>query len=152
MTAKYYLLELAEMWEGIQCKKELHQEYLNMATSISVPTNEIKVKASHSHNGRFEKYGILAADIAKEIEQDEKDYYEHQYLIMNQIQALRDVDYIQILFKIYVQFKSIRQAAKEIKKNYQYIIKKHKNALEEFEKVHADVITEWERNRKGKRG
>lgn len=145
MTAKDYLLELAEMREDIQAKKELRQEYLEMAASTSAPVNEVRVQTSRSDNGRVERYGTLAADLAKEIEQDEQDYYQHQYLIVNQIHALHDINSIQILFKVYVKFKSIRQASKEMKMSYPYVIEQHKKAVEEFGKVHADAIADRER-------
>ena len=45
-----------------------------------------------------------------------------------------------MLFKVYVQFKSIRQAAKEMEMTYPYVIKQHKKALIMFEEVYADVL------------
>lgn len=147
MTAKEYLLELSEMQEDIQLEKELRQEYLDMATSISAPINEIRVQTSRSDNGKVERYGTLAADIAMKIEQDEQNYHQHQYLIVNQIHALHNVYYIQILFKVYVKFRSIKQAADEMKMTYQYVRDLHKKALEEFGNVHADVIAEWEKRK-----
>ena len=80
------------------------------------------------------------ADIAKEIEQDTQNYYERERIIVNQIQALHNIKYIKVLFKVYVQFKSIRQAAKEMEMTYPYVIKQHKKALIMFEEVYADVL------------
>lgn len=148
MTAKEYLSELAEMREDIQAEKELRQEYLEMAASTSAPINEVRVQTSRSDNGKVERYGTLAADIAMKIEQDEQNYYQRQYLIVNQIHALNNVYYIQILFKVYVKFRNIKQAAKEMKMTYHYVIELHKKALAEFGKVHADVIAE--RGKKGR--
>lgn len=140
MTAKEYLSELMEMREDIESKRELRQEYLDMATSTSIPMNEVRVQTSRSDNGKIERYGTLAADIAKEIEQDTQNYYQRERIIVNQIQALHNIKYIKVLFKVYVQFKSIRQAAKEMEMTYPYVIKQHKKALIMFEEVYADVL------------
>lgn len=42
MTAKEYLSELAEIREDIHSKRELRQEYLDMASSTSIPMNEVR--------------------------------------------------------------------------------------------------------------
>lgn len=147
VNAKEYLLELSEMREDIQSKKELRQEYLDMASSTSSPMNEVRVQMSRTDNGKVERYGTLAADLSREIAQDEQNYYEHKSRVVRQIYALHNVDYIKILFKVYVQNKSIRQASGEIGKTYKYIIQKHGDALIEFGRVYKDAIKEWE-NRK----
>lgn len=140
MTAKEYLSELAEMREDIQSKRELRQEYLDMASSTSIPMSEVRVQTSRSDNGRVERYGTLAADLIREIEQDEQNYYQHENTIIHQIHALQNIKYIKVLFKVYVQSKSIRQASKEMKMTYTYVLEQHKNALAEFEKMYADVL------------
>ena len=147
MTAKYYLSELSEMREGIQLEKELRQEYLDMATSIAAPIKEIRVQTSRSDNGKVERYGTLVADIDMKIERDEQKYYQHQFLIVNQIRALHNVYYIQVLFKVYVKFRNIKQVADEMKMSYPYVRDLHKKALAEFGKVHADVIADWKKGR-----
>lgn len=148
MTAKDYLLELAEMQDDIEAKKELRQEYLEMAASISAPMNEIRVQTSHVSDGKMENMTIMAADLAEEIEADATNYYEHQHLIMKQIHALHNVSYIQVLFKVYVQFKSIKVASDEMKMSYQYVRNIHKKALAAFGTCHADMLAERENNGK----
>lgn len=148
MTAKDYLSELAEMRDDIEAKKELRQEYLEMAASISAPVNEIRVQTSHVGGGKMEKMTIMAADLAEEIEADVMNYNEHQHLIMKQIHILHSVSYNQILFKVYVQFKSIKVASDEMKMSYQYVRNIHKKALVAFEEVHADMLAERGNNGK----
>lgn len=145
MNAKEYLSELAEMWEDIQSKRELRQEYLDMASSTFIPMNEVRVQTSRSDNGRVERYGTLAADLAREIEQDEQNYYQHENTIIHQIHALQNIKYIKVLFKVYVQSKNIRQAAKEMKMTYTYVLEQHKKALAEFEKIYADILQKCKR-------
>lgn len=149
MTAKDYLSELAEMRDDIEAKKELRQEYLEMAASTSAPVNEIRVQTSRGvGGGRMERMTTMAADLAEEIEADATNYYEHQHLIMKQIHALHNVSYNQILFKVYVQFKSIKQAAVEMEKAYSYVITLHKKALVAFGALHADMLAERGNNGK----
>lgn len=147
MTAKEYLMSLSEMKEELRMEKEMRQEYLDMAASTSIRMDEVRVQCSRSDNGRVERYGTLAADLSRKIEQVEFEYYEHQYTIIQQIRELREILYIQLLYKVYVQFKSIRRAAKEMGMAYNYIIKKHGDALEKFNLLHRNAIADWEKGK-----
>lgn len=59
--------------------------------------------------------------------------------IISEIRGLHVNNYVQVLFKVYVQFKSIRQAAKEMKKSYAYVIELHKKALSMFEETYKNL-------------
>jgi hypothetical protein len=140
MTAKEYLTELEEMRDDIQAKRDLVQEYLELATSISAPVNEIRVQTSRSNNGKVAQYGTLAANLEREIDQDVQNYFQFQDTVIRQIREIRNIIYIKILLRVYVQFKSIRKASMEMGMTYNYIIGMHKKALKEFEKIHADAL------------
>lgn len=59
--------------------------------------------------------------------------------IISEIRGLHVVNYINVLYKIYVQFKSIRQVSKEIKKSYAYTLELHKKALAAFEETYKNL-------------
>lgn len=59
--------------------------------------------------------------------------------IIKEIRGLHDKRYIQVLTKIYVQFKSVKNAAQEMKLSYSYTIDLHNRALEAFEKTYDNL-------------
>ena len=60
--------------------------------------------------------------------------------IIKEIRGLHDKDYIQVLFKVYVQFKSLKVAAREMKRSYNYVLDIHKKALQAFEETYPNLI------------
>ncbi|MEY8393139.1 hypothetical protein D3Z36_11905 [Lachnospiraceae bacterium] len=141
MTAKEYLSELQFMKTRIGQLQEQKQMFLEMATSITAPVNPVKVQTTPKVDRMADAVAKMA-DIEKHIDEEVAAYYEHECQVMQQIQALHKVKYVQMLFKVYVQNKSIYVAAKEIDISYTYAIEIHKKALAEFEKVHADMLNE----------
>ena len=59
--------------------------------------------------------------------------------IIEQIRGLHQNNYIQVLYKVYVQFKSLRTAAKEMKVSYSYVIELHQKALSCFEETYTNL-------------
>ena len=59
--------------------------------------------------------------------------------VIKQIQGIHNTHYIQLLFKVYVQFKTLKVAADEMKMSYQYIRNVHKKALAAFESTYANL-------------
>lgn len=59
--------------------------------------------------------------------------------IIKEIRELRNPYYIQVLFKMYVQFKNIKVAAAEMGMSYPYVRDLHKKALKEFERTYKNL-------------
>lgn len=59
--------------------------------------------------------------------------------IISEIRGLRDKNYIQVLYKVYVQFKTVKQASKEMKKSYNYTVELHNKALAAFEETYKNL-------------
>lgn len=59
--------------------------------------------------------------------------------IIREIRGLRVKNYIQVLYKIYVQYKSVKVAAQEMKKSYSYTIDLHNKALRAFESQYPNL-------------
>ncbi|MCD8042445.1 MAG: DUF1492 domain-containing protein [Tannerellaceae bacterium] len=144
MTAKEYLSELYAMETMLECQRERYRECIDCATSTTIPINQVKVQSSKSDNGRIEKYMTMAADIEQDINQAESDYYNYKYKLMKLIQGMHNTHYMQILFKVYIQFKSVYQASKEMDLSYSYVVALHKKALKAFEDMYADKMIECE--------
>ena len=140
MTAKEYLQQLEVRKCAVECKQEMVQEYRDKAMNTTATLQEIKVQTSHSRRSDVEDMSVKAADMIQAIEADTMKYYDFQHMVINQIQELSNKHYIQLLFKVYVQFKSVKIAASEMGMSYQYVRDLHKKALKAFEKIHADVL------------
>lgn len=60
--------------------------------------------------------------------------------IIREIRELRDFYYVQVLFKVYVQFKSLKVTSQEMKRSYNFVLDIHKKALVAFEETHKNLI------------
>jgi hypothetical protein len=139
MTAKEYLSQLQINRVRIEQKQEQLQMFLDMATSITAPINDVHVQTSSSPD-RMANAVIRAADKEKEINQEINDLVIKESKIIHEIQSLHNVKQVQLLFKVYVQFKTIKIAAYEMGVAYSYAVELHKKALKAFEEIHADIL------------
>ncbi|MDY5988500.1 MAG: hypothetical protein SPJ11_02460 [Coprococcus catus] len=113
--------------------------YLEMATSITVPFNPVKVQTSRKVD-RIGDNTSKAADLGKRIDEEINILLNRQQETIKMIQSLHNADYMRVLFKVYVQFKSLKVTSQEMNKSYSYTIELHKKALAEFETVYADKL------------
>lgn len=141
MTAKEYLSELQLFNIRIEQLHEQKQMYLDMATSITAFINPVKVQSSYQTD-RMADAVSKAVDMDALIDEEINNLWRRKNEIIQQIQELHNSKYMQLLFKVYVQQKSIRGSAIEMDMSYAYVIELHKKALSEFEKVHADILAE----------
>jgi hypothetical protein len=139
MTAKEYLSQLQINRVRIEIMQEQRQMLLDMATSITAPINDVHVQTSSSPD-RMANAVIRAADKEKEINQEMNNLVVKEEQIINEIQSLHNVKQVQLLYKVYVQFKTIKIAACEIGVSYYYALELHKKALKAFEELHADIL------------
>ena len=113
--------------------------YMDMATSVNAPFNSVKVQTSRGVD-RIGDNVSKADEMANEIDEKIDDLWNRQQETIKMIQFLHNADYMRVLFKVYVQFKTVKQAAAEMNKSYSYTIELHKKALEAFETAHADKL------------
>ena len=133
MTAKEYLSELEEIKVKIQQLQEERQMYMEMAASISVSVNPVKVQ-DNSITDRVSLNTIKAADVDSKIDMEMRHLFNRTAQIIEQIRELRNALYIQILYKVYVQGKTLKESSVEMGRSYNYILASHKKALQAFEK------------------
>ena len=81
------------------------------------------------------KYQLI--DMENEINTDIDKLVNKRHCIINQINELQNVQYIEILYKRYVEYKDLKKIAKEMEYTYDYIRKIHVKALQNFEKRHT---------------
>ncbi len=141
MTAKEYLLELKLMKIKIKQLQEKRQMYLDRAVSITSVINPVKVQSGL----RVDKVSdnvIKAVDIDRQLETDIFTYLSRKNDVINKIQNLNCVVYMQILFKKYVEFKTLEVIAKEMDMSFSYVKHVHGKALAAFTEMYSNVLTD----------
>lgn len=104
------------------------------STSLqAVVINEDKVQTSPA----LDRLGNDVSEILEleeEIRQEIKRYNDIKHKIINEIHSLNNRLYIEILYKRYVEFKSLEEIAVEMNYSYQWIKSNHGYALLNFSK------------------
>lgn len=138
LSAKRYLGQLEIIDIKIQQKLEELNDLKSDACNIgSIDYGRERVQQSGNGDNlsrEVVRYVSLRDNIDTEI--DEFVNIKHQ--IIREIQSLNDSNYIQILFKIYVQYKSLKAASGEMKMSYQHARKIHREALDLFEEKYPE--------------
>lgn len=136
MNAKAYLSQL----KMIEIKiTDLETEAEMLRASVfdigSALSNDVKVSKSSSgeasYTGKIEKI----ADIEKQIELEKHNLLIKRNEIVNTIHSLNNPNYVAVLFKHYVEYKSLKQISKEMHYDYGYVRKLHGAALQGIYKI-----------------
>lgn len=138
LTAKQYLDQLRVIDTKINQKMEELADLMTAATStgaIDYSKDRVQTSPQNAQENRICKYVDLDAEINREIDE----FVDIKHRITKEIQELNVDYYIKILFKVYVQYKTVKDAANEIGLSYQYVRDLHKKALEAFEELHTDL-------------
>lgn len=138
LTAKQYLDQLRVIDTKINQKMEELADLMTAATStgaIDYSKDRVQISPQNAQENRICKYVDLDAEINREIDE----FVDIKHRVTKEIQELNVDYYIKILFKVYVQYKTVKDAANEIGLSYQYVRDLHKKALEAFEELHTDL-------------
>lgn len=139
LTAKEYLEQLAVINDQINQNLELLDEMKTDASSVSgIDYSRERVQTSTLGDKLCKdvtRYIAFNDHINEEIDL----FVNAKEQIIGEIRGLRDRNSINILFKVYVQFKSVKQASQEMKKSYNYAISLHNQALKTFEKTYKNL-------------
>ncbi len=138
LTAKQYLGQLKVIDTKINQKMEELACLMATATStgaIDYSKDRVQASPQNAQEKKICKYVDLDAEINLEI----NEFADIKHRVTKEIQELNVDYYIKILFKVYVQFKTVKDAADEIGLSYQYMRGLHKKALRAFEELHADL-------------
>lgn len=142
MTTKEYLSQLNRLETIINQKQAQLDELKQLANSIkSTDYSKEIVDSSKDSNVKFvydvEKIALLESEINQII----IDYTLKKGFIVNQIHTLSDVNSIEILYKRYIECKSLKDVSIELNYNYDYIRKLHRLSLSDFEKITQNNTT-----------
>ena len=138
LTAKQYLDQLRVIDTKINQKMEELADLMTAATStgaIDYSKDRVQTSPQNAQENRICKYVDLNAEINREIDE----FVNIKHRVTKEIQELNVDYYIKILFKVYVQYKTVKDTASEIGLSYQYVRDLHKKALKAFEELHTDL-------------
>lgn len=139
MKAKDYLKQLELLDEKINQKLFQVNELRQMAAaSGAVDYAKDRVQTSASGDSLCNsviRYISLEEEIDRQIDQ----FVDMKNQIINQIQGLKDVNHMKILFKRYVEFKRLEVIAVEMGYTYQYVREVHGHALAEFQRTYINL-------------
>lgn len=139
LSAREYLGQLEELDINIsQDLERLEEMKTDACNPGGIDYSRDRVQTSISGDklgGQVTRYVTFNEYINAEIDR----FADAKEQIISEIRGLHNRNYIQLLFKVYVQFKSIKQAAAEMKKSYGYTIELHKQALSAFEETYKNL-------------
>ena len=134
MTAKEYLKQLQWLDIAINQKvKELDELYLKSRNTGSIDYSKERVQTSPSEDAPFVKLIEHIMELETEIDTEIDTFVDEKHKIINQIQALKNSDHISLLYKRYVEYKSLERICVEMNFSYDYIKHLHGYALQAFE-------------------
>ena len=136
MTAKEYLSGLRLLNIKIKHKLQEAEELRSLAFgTASLNSDSERVQTSPSGDGRqiilVNRYVDLEAEIQALVDK----YVVMKDEIINRIHQLEDARYVEVLFKRYVEGKTMRQIAEEMDYEYTSIYKIRKRAIAELDKL-----------------
>lgn len=134
MKAKEYLLQLQDIDIKVKHKLEEIEALKQLATSSGAVSDGERVQTSVSGD-KIPRIVAKYVDMENKINRDIDGYIDLKDKIINEIHSLKNKLYMDILFKRYVEFKSLEKIAVELGYSYIHIRRMHGYALLEFQKV-----------------
>lgn len=139
LSAKEYLEQLAVIDETINQDIERLDEMKEDATNTGgIDYSKVRVQTSLT-GGKIENDVVKYVTFNEHINREVDRFVDAKEQIIREIRGLHKADYIKVLFKVYVQYKSLKVAATEMKRSYQYVRELHKKALKEFERTYKNL-------------
>lgn len=147
MKAKEYLQQLQRLDIVINQKiKEVDDLRLKSRSVGSIDYSKERVQTSPSGDAPFVKLIGRIIDLEAEINAEIDAFVDEKHRIINQIQALKNSKYIEILYKHYVEFKRLEVVAVEMNFTYQYVVELHGYALKDFQTTYENLLNSYGEN------
>ena len=131
MTAKSYLQQVYWLYSNIKIKSqqldELRADTMGYK-AIDYAADNVQTSPSDRMANTVGRYADLEAVVRGMIDEY---YYKKDYII-NQITALDNAKYVEILYARYVEFKSLKKIAHEMSYEYKWACALHGRALKAF--------------------
>ena len=129
---KEYLRQLRRLEICIEQRQEELNRLRELIGSLSVNYDErVQHSSADGIPNEVARRIELEDDISRKIEQ----FLQLKHKIINEIQSLNDYTYSSILYKRYVEYKSLEEIAVEMNYSYNWARHLHGFALEEFRKA-----------------
>ena len=134
MKAKDYLKRL-ECFDTIirQKQQEITELRLTASSTGGFDYSKERVQSSPSGGAPFERPVLKIIELEQQINAEIDRFVDKKHKIINEIQSLNNSDYINLLYKRYVEYKSLEQICVEMNFSYDYIKHLHGYALKIFE-------------------
>ncbi len=140
MKAKEYLQQLKRLDTVINQKiKELEDLCAKYSGISGIDYSKGKIQTNPSGEASFVKMTDRKVDLEAEIRTEIDNFVNEKHKIINRIQALKNTDHINLLFKRYVEFKKFEVIAIEMNFTYQYVLELHGYALKAFEETYKNL-------------
>lgn len=134
MTAKQYLSQIEILDRRIQNKLSEEYQLRSLATNVSVSNNSERVQTS----GSGDRIGNIVAkivDVQSETEKLVDEYLKQRSDIIQTIEDIEALNCYELLFKKYVEYKTLNDISEEMGYSLQHIKRLHGQALEEVRKI-----------------
>ena len=132
MTAKEYLKEIKKIDVAIDQKQIEYETLKGSRTYIGgMDYSAERVQTSPDGSG-FTRISDRITDMQREINDEIDQWHDMRHERIRQIQQLSKVEYVDILFRKYVQYQSLETIASELGFSYNYTCNLHGEALKEF--------------------
>lgn len=139
LSAKQYLEQLEVLDNQINDDIIMLSDMkINVCSSSGIDYSRDKVQTSPVGDTLCENI-IQYTTFEQHINDEIDDFVNAKEQIIKEIRELRNKNYIRILTKVYVQYKTVKVASQEMKKSYSYTVLLHRKALEMFEKKYKNL-------------
>jgi len=133
MTAKEYLQQVEKLNILINHHIEQLAELKTIgARAVDYSADRVQTSPTNSMELLVSKWVDMEAEITQMIDR----YVDLKYKVIREIHQLEDTRYIQVLYKRYIEFKSLHKIAAEMDYEYTWMCRIHGYALNAF----ADII------------
>ena len=134
MKAKDYLKRLKRLDTIIRQKQqEITDLRLTASSTGGFDYSKERVQSSPSGDAPFVRPVLKIIELEQQINAEINKFIAEKHKIINEIQSLKKSDYINLLYKRYVEYKSLEQICVEMNFSYDYIKHLHGYALQCFE-------------------
>ena len=139
LSAREYLGQLQELDTNInQDLERLDDMKTNACSTRAIDYSAERVQTSPTGDSLCRQVTNYV-DFNEQINREIDSFSDAKEQIIKQIRGLHNNYFNQILFKVYVQFKTVKQASKEMKKSYNYTVELHNKALAAFEETYKNL-------------
>lgn len=144
MRAKEYLQEIQRLEGAIGRNQEEKEILYAKLTGRALSYEGERVRTSRAGDPMTDVIAKVM-ELDHEISQQTVSYFVRLHEIKGQIQRLGNETFSNLLFKRYVEGKSLEVISAEMNYTYQHVRRAHGLALQAFEKQFAEKIAEYER-------